>query len=172
MAGEGGLANEIRAGLEVAEPFEIKEGSLGELHPVLDTRWMGKRVRDHVADFGAVFCLISVLVGAYLLYRGVSYPWVLFCLLLGAGFYEGGKRAPLLMHPLWKGWMAVAEFIALVVNFIILSTVWTIVLLPTAILLKVISKRVMDTTFDRSVKSYWEEREEKYHDFKLLERQF
>jgi hypothetical protein len=43
---------------------------------------------------------------------------------------------------------------------------------PTSIALRLFRIKVMDTTFRSPVPSYWETRNPKMDDFKLLERQF
>jgi hypothetical protein len=65
-----------------------------------------------------------------------------------------------------------AEAIGLVMTTIILGFGWFMVVVPTSLVLRVLRVRVMDTTFREPVGSYWEARDSKLDDFKLLERQF
>lgn len=76
------------------------------------------------------------------------------------------------MHPLWKGWMAFAHKLSLVMTFAILSFAWTVVMMPMALLLKVLRIKVMDTSYKTGAATYWENRDPKFDNFKLLERQF
>ena len=55
---------------------------------------------------------------------------------------------------------------------VILSVLWTLAMIPLAILLRMIGKRVMDVTYRTSVDTYWETRTDAMNDFKLLERQY
>ena len=169
MARGRGLARQIRTGLE--------ENQIGMSSPqqpvdVLDELWFRKPIRRHVAEFAIVFALISAVIGGFIVYKHgpifrSTYWFASSFLLLVLGFYF-----PRVLHPLWKAWMKLAHVLNKVVTGIILSIMWTLVLLPISFLLRIIGKKVMDLSYDPSVETYWEEREEKLHDFKLIERQF
>ena len=144
---------------------------MAEIDP-LEARFMRKTIRQHVQEFGCVFGILFLGISGYMLWKG-NLGAVTFTL-LGAGvvFPALTYGAPRLMHPLWKGWMALAHKIAMVANFIILLVAWVGIFLPMAYLLKLLRVRVMDTSFSTDKQSYWEDRDKKYHDFALLERQF
>jgi hypothetical protein len=68
--------------------------------------------------------------------------------------------------------MKIAEGIGMVMTMVILSIGWLCLVLPTSAALKLLRIKVMDTNFRSPVASYWETRDPKMDDFKLLERQF
>ena len=116
--------------------------------------------------------VILLGVSAYQLYlHGMTASIGVFigvsALLLGLGYF-----APAVLLPVWSGWMAFATQLGHVMTFVIVSILWFLVAIPVGMLLKIIGKKVMDLSYNAPVDSYWEERSEKYHDFKLLERQF
>lgn len=194
MGGKGGLAYEIRTGLEdpsnQAKPKndssypEQREGSPRPVNLVknsdtvkvdpLDAVTFNKTARRHVAEFGATMALVCVIFAAF---KGwIRGPEALDSIFVAIGiatlFAGAGYFTPRLLHPLWVGWMKLAHMLSLVMTFVVLSIAWIGAFLPMAALLKVFRKEVMDTSFDRKAVTYWENRDPKYDDFKRLERQF
>lgn len=167
MAGKGGLAKEVRAGLELAEP------KAPAVQPdFLDELWFRKPIRQHIREFAQVFALIFLAIAGVSAYRHGA-NWLSNSMLSAAiVILLGGYKTPKLLHPLWKGWMAIGHGLGVVMSTVILAIAWTIVLLPMAALLKLIGKKVMDTTYGAPVQSYWENRDPKLDNFKLLERQY
>ncbi|MCB0334657.1 MAG: hypothetical protein KDD62_00085 [Bdellovibrionales bacterium] len=174
MAGEGQLARSVRTGLEQDLSFEEQTYTIVEEkeNTYLDERSHGKTARQHVKEFGALFGLISLLFIGWCIHKHVNYFWWGIGTASAVFFIATGYKAPAVLYPLWKSWMGIAHVMGMVMTFFILSICWTIVLAPMALLLKIVGKAVMDTTFDRSVKTYWEDRHEKKHDFQLLENQY
>ncbi len=168
MAGQGGVAEDIRAGLT---PTSIAVVAAKSVDP-LDELSFRKPIRQHVREFGALIGLILVLPAAYLAWRERSLATVGALVFAGCALYGVGARAPQLLVGVWRGWMRFAEKIGVVMTTLILSVGWFLVVVPTSIALKLFRIKVMDTTFRSPVASYWETRNPKMDDFKLLERQF
>jgi uncharacterized membrane protein len=168
MAGQGKLAYEVRAGLEVVENKELEVEETG----ILDEIRFRKPIRQHVKEFAGLFALIFLIVAALLINKG-RHPVVAVVLLLGSGILLYlGYKLPRILYPVWKGWMAFAHYLGIVATFIIVSIAWFVVTVPLALIMKVVKQEVMDLRFAADVDSYWEKREEGQEDFKLLERQF
>lgn len=145
---------------------------VSELEGPLDKKSFGKTIRVHIREFGCTFGIIFLLIAGYQGLTGGSLATSGALVFSGLTIVLLCYQVPLLMLPVWRSWMAFATFLGHIMTTVLLSIVWTIVLIPMAFLLRMIGKRVMDLTFDPSVESYWEDRAEKLHDFKLLERQF
>ena len=79
---------------------------------------------------------------------------------------------PIVVYPFWSAWMTFAHYLGIVMSFVFVTVTWVIMAVPLAILLRMIGKKVMDLSYGEDVDTYWEEREQKLHSFKLLERQF
>lgn len=169
MAGERGLAEQVRAGLVERETpvLRVIEGK----NP-LDIYSHGRKAREHVRDFGSLFALIGVVISGLILYRGGSDIKALTILGASGAFGLTGVLAPKVLLPLWKMWMALAEKLSVVMTFAILMIAWSILVVPMALILRIFRVKVMDMSFRAPVTSYWEERPERVHSFKLLERQF
>ena len=169
MAGERGLAEQIRAGLTERELPVLRV--IDGLNP-LDAYSHGRKVREHVRDFGSLFALIGVVISAVILYRGGSDTKALTFVIAAAIFGLAGIFSPKTLHPLWKLWMALAEKLSVVMTFVILMLAWCSLVVPMAYILRIFRVKVMDMSFRSPVNSYWETRPNRVHDFKLLEKQF
>ncbi len=179
MAGEGGLARKVRTGLDGETPnknidnvIPMRPANQNAPRNPLDEKWFGKTIRQHVREFACVFALICLISAGMMIYKGRDLMWPGIWTGVALVLVALGYGAPAVLHPLWKGWMKLAHYLSVVTTFLIIGLAWTVVLMPISLLLRVFGIKVMDTTYKKPVTTYWEDREEKYHDFKLLERQF
>ena len=168
MAGQRELAREVRTGLTVVEGNKGKAVKINKL----DELWYRKPVRQHVKEFAALFSIIFLVIAGAQIYFGKPSVWPMFLISAAIIFTFLGYKAPFLLRPVWSGWMKFAHVLGIVMTTLILFLAWAIVLLPIAYLLRFIRIKVMDMDFKTNVSTYWEEREDKHNDFKLLERQF
>ena len=171
MAGAGGLANEIRAGLERTVSVVPQRTERTPKDP-LDEVWVGKSVRQHVKEFGAVFGTIFFAICAVKLYRGASIESGSVWFGLGAVTAALGYLAPNVLRPLWRGWMKLAHYLSIVMTFVILGVCWTIGFIPMAYLVRILGIKAMDLSYRSGAESYWEKRDIKFDDFKRLEQQY
>ena len=166
MAGDRGLAKQIRTGLDqVSDESE----SVKEPH-YLDQLYYGRPKRIHVSEFGAIIAIILFIIAGFKAYGGNALSassWIL----VGIVIAETGYRLPAVLYPIWKGWMKFAHVLGAIMTFLILTVGWFLLVIPTALALRVFRIKVMDLRFNADVESYWEPRADKLHDFKLLERQ-
>ncbi len=173
MAGERGLAEQIRTGLEDSQ--QTKSGPVLRViqgKKPLEQMFHGRKVREHVREFGALFALIFAVISGVVFYRGGSEVKALTYLAIGTAFMVLGSRAPSVLHPVWNMWMKLAEKLSVVMTFAILMVAWCLMVIPMAIVLRIFRVQVMEMDFRLPVDTYWHVRPEKMHDFKLLERQF
>ncbi|NBW40799.1 hypothetical protein EBR25_07320 [bacterium] len=137
----------------------------------LDVKYYGKPKRQHVKEFGCLFGAIFASIAAYQL-SVERVETALSLLLATIVIVSLGSYAPKVLYPLWSGWMAFANALGMVMSLLFVALTWCLMAVPLGILLRLIGKKVMDLSFDRSVPTYWEVRKESCHDFQLLERQF
>lgn len=162
------MAAEVRTGLiTMPAEFERKAGS-----SVLDALEHKKPIRQHVREFACIFSIIALGVSGYYLHWEQSTTVFVAGICAAVCLLFLGYVTPIVLYPVWKAWMTLALALGFVVTGIVLFFMWVAIFIPLALTLRLIGKRVMDLTFDRSVSSYWNDRDEKFHDFKLLERQF
>ncbi|MBN8550477.1 MAG: hypothetical protein J0M12_14275 [Deltaproteobacteria bacterium] len=170
MAGQGGLAEKVRAGLE-PEVIAPTPSSRTKVH-YLDEVWVRKPIRRHVSEFSCVISLVLLIIAGVGLYKGHSLVTPVALTTTALVLLALGYRAPGVLHPVWKSWMSLATGIGLVMTTLILSLGWTILVIPFALVMRFVGKRVMDLSYATGTASYWETRDSKLDDFKLLERQF
>lgn len=168
MAGERGLAKQIRTGLDEADFVNIDKLRTDPLDQLLER----KPVRQHLKEFGVLFSLIFTAIAGYLIWKQRAPFTTIFLSILALTLTWCAYRAPNLLHPVWKQWMAFADFLGTIVTGIILIASWIILIIPVAIMLRIIRKKVMDCRYGAPVGSYWEERDPKKDDFQLLHNQF
>lgn len=178
MAGKGGLAEQIRTGLD--EPQMSGNTTISAVHsgaaakPLnpLDELYFRKPIRVHVRETFAILATILLAVAAFKIWRHSDF--VLGLSLSGAGILIAlcGYLLPRMMLPVWRGLIKVAAVMERVMSTLILVLAWTLMMIPMAFILRIIGVKVMDTTFRQPVETYWETRDKKYDDFKRLELQY
>ena len=168
MAGQGQLAREVRAGLTVINGGSVDSKPVGRL----DQLSFKKPIRKHVLEFAAIFGVIFNLIALFQLYKGNPISTPLALSISSVILNLVGRFAPIVLLPAWEAWMKFAHVLGMVMTTVILGIAWIIALIPIAMLLKLLRVKVMDASFKKPVSTYWEDRPEKFNDFKLLERQF
>lgn len=172
MAGERGLANEIRTGLEQAPESAVGSKVPRKVVDPLDELFFNRPVRTHVREFGALFGAIFFGFAAVRGYRHESLTGSYILSAIGVVFVALGYLAPSVLRPVWKGWMSFAHVLSLVMTWVIMSISWVVGFVPMALLLRVLGIKRIDLSYGAAVTTYWETRDPKYDDFMRLERQF
>lgn len=159
-------AKKVKASLKVIKLDSNKDP--------LDERFHGKRVKNHVIEFGALIGLIANLSAIYLSRYNYSTFFILSLSLSGLAAYISGRLFPHLLLPLWRGWMGFAKYLSLVTTPILLGIVWLTLVIPIGLLLRALGIKVLDLqcNWKDSSGSYWRNRSKESQDFKLLARQF
>jgi len=172
VAGERGLANEIRTGLNQTSETAVGSSVPRKQIDPLDELFFNRPVRMHVREFGALFGAICFGFGAIRGYRHefLTGTYILFA--AGCAFVALGYLKPAILRPVWKAWMSFAHVLSLVMTWVVMSLSWVVGFVPMALLLRALGIKRIDLTYDPAVVSYWEIRDAKYDDFMRLERQF
>lgn len=138
----------------------------------LDEVWMRKPIRQHVKEFACVISIVMLLIAGFLTWKGYSFATGLAVTFTALILVFLGYKVPSVLHPVWKSWMTLAVVLGAIVTTIILSIGWAILVIPFALVMRAVGKHVMNTAFRTAAPSYWEIRDTKLDDFKLLERQY
>lgn len=173
MAGERGLAKHIRTGLAESSSVPTLTVVKGRISvDELDVESFGKTARQHVREFACIMATILCIIAGAKLWRHTGSMTPYYCIAGAVAFMFFGYVTPKLLHPVWKGWMKFAVALGMVMSTILVSIAWFLMFVPMGIVFKIIGKRVMDLRYKAPVDTYWEVRDTKLNDFKLLERQF
>ena len=68
--------------------------------------------------------------------------------------------------------MKFALALGTVMTFVMVTLAWVIMFIPIGLIFKLIGKKTLDLSFKSTKTSYWEPRDDKSNDFKLLDRQY
>ena len=94
------------------------------------------------------------LIGAFLLWRQRDYYWYFFA--AGALLIALGMLVPTVLKPLQKVWMAFSIIMGWFMTRLILAVLFFLILTPTALLLRLLGKDLLNLNLDRnSSQSYW-----------------
>jgi hypothetical protein len=104
--------------------------------------------------FALTMAAVLALIGGLLLWRHRSYCW--YFLILSVLFLLSGLFTPVILKPVHKLWMTLSIVIGWFVTRLILVTLFYLVLTPTALLLRILGKDVLDIKFKKNgSESYW-----------------
>lgn len=108
-------------------------------------------------DFGIVFSLIATILYAVRVYRGYTNdPLTLVLLVLSAGLLLTALFAPTILSTPARLWQKVGETIGRVMSIVIVSLTFLIVIIPFAIVLKLVKKDLLLLKKKKeSNQSYW-----------------
>ncbi len=138
----------------------------------LEDVWVGKTVRKHVTQFGLLIGIICLLIAGLKLYFGFKLTVALIWIAVGSILIVLGRAAPSLLQPVWYYWMKFALALGLLMTTILVALAWVTMFVPMGLLFKLIGKKTIDVSIKKEAGTYWEPRDKKLSNFKLLERQF
>ncbi|MEM7587606.1 MAG: SxtJ family membrane protein [Acidobacteriota bacterium] len=78
---------------------------------------------------------------------------------IGAALAVVGTAVPLLVKPLYYGWMAFALCLGWVMTRVLLTIFFFLVITPVALIFKIIGRDALHRKLDRGAASYWIEKE-------------
>ena len=113
-----------------------------------------KSTPRELRKFALTMAIPLALVAGLLLWRQKDYYW---CFFVAAGlFVFPGLLVPALLKPIHKVWMTLAIMMGWVMTRVILSLLFFLVLTPTALLLRLLGKDLLNLKFNRDPsESYW-----------------
>jgi len=138
----------------------------------LEELYFGKKISRRIKEFAFVFAIIFSLIALFLIFKKDTYTFALGLFFLSIILVVLSFIKPLVLYPLWSGWMKVGLFLGGFASKIILGFAWVLMIIPISFLLKVFKKKVVNTNFTEDIESYWEDRDLSKNDFKNLENQY
>ncbi len=105
--------------------------------------------------------VLFALLATYFLWKGKDVRFVYGFYGVGTVFLLIGMIYPILVKPVYVGWMKFAYLLGEVNTRIILLFVFILTILPIGILFRIFRKDLLDSKLEKSKKSYWLEREKK-----------
>lgn len=118
-----------------------------------EIRNINSSVRE-LRKFAFVMGIPLALIGCFLLWRQRDYYWYFFA--ASSVFVCAGLLAPPVLKPLQKVWMAFSIVMGWFMTRVILCILFFLVLTPTALLLRLLGKDLLNMKFGcNSSESYW-----------------
>lgn len=126
--------------------------------------------KKEIRDFGLLVGIAFIIIGALFLWRGKGF-WT-YLMGVGVLLVLLGLIFPLVLKPVYKGWMAMARFLGGIMTYVILFLLFYIVVTPIALLYRLFNPDPLKLKFDPSVSSYWVKREVRTKEVSSYRHQF
>lgn len=107
-------------------------------------------------SFGVVFTVVFAAIGAWPLMGGGGAR--LWSLVIAALFLAAALGRPRVLAPLNRLWMRFGLLLHKVTNPVIMGLVFFLAVTPTAVIMRVLGKDLLNRRLDPAAKSYWIER--------------
>ena len=127
-----------------------------------------KSTREELRKFGLLVGSVLVVLGVLARAKSFGVPLVGMGGLLA--FF--GVMWPAALKPLQKIWMTLAILLGWVMSRVIIMLVFFVIVMPLALVARVVGKHFLALGFDRNAKSYWRVRETRMPVEESYERQF
>lgn len=123
-----------------------------------------------IRKFGIIaFIVFGTLLVVVLILKKTAIAILFFILAaLGLGFI----LAPALLAPAYKGWLKITHVIGIIVNTILLTLVYYLIVTSTAIVKRMFGGVPLPTRPDKGVKTYWVERSESLQPKERFEKRY
>ncbi|MFH1219784.1 MAG: SxtJ family membrane protein [Candidatus Eisenbacteria bacterium] len=113
--------------------------------------------KRELRKFGLTVGIAFGVLGGLLLWRG---KWVYpYSFVVSAALILLGLARPVLLGPLHKGWMKVADLMGWVMTRVILIILFYAVVTPLGLLARLAGKDFLDLKFDSRADTYWSRRD-------------
>ena len=113
-----------------------------------------KSKREINREFGLLMALVFSIISGFLAWKGSS---TLFYLLpIALIFYLLAKLAPMALDPLERVWMKFAEVLSVVMTTLILTLLFSFVITPIGLIMRLFGKDPMCRKIELERDSYWE----------------
>jgi carbamoyltransferase len=117
----------------------------------------------------ALSVVILVFNGFLYAFKGYIYFWML---LLALVLSVSALIKPNILKYIYKAWTTIALIIAWIINTIILSIVFYVVVTPIALIARIAKKEFLEIKIDNKTKSYWHDLKESNKDIAAYKGQF
>lgn len=113
-----------------------------------------KSSRSELRKFGVIMSICLAVLGGLFLWRGKSYYWCFFAVSILFLFF--GLALPVVLRPVNRVWMTLSLIMGWFMSRLILIILFYLVLTPTAALLRMFGKDILNISFKKnSTESYW-----------------
>ena len=127
--------------------------------------------KSELRNFGLIMALAATAIGLILWYKGSVDPAQAVGL-AAAAFIGLGVGIPLILRPLYSGWMLFARVLGFVNTHILLGLAFYTMFTVIGLVMRLLRYDPLDRRLDPDKKSYWSRREPSQRSRNHFERQF
>jgi len=107
--------------------------------------------------FGVVFAIVFAVIAAWPLLSGAAPRW--WAVAIAVAFIAAGYFFPIVLKPLNIVWFKIGMLMYKVVNPLTMAMLYVTTIIPIGLIFKVMGKDPLKLKMDKSVSSYWIERD-------------
>ena len=111
------------------------------------------QTREKLREFGLVMATAAVIIGGILLYKGK--PANLYLFIMGLLFLVPAVFAPRVLAPLERAWMTFAEYMSVIMTYIILTLTYYLLVTPLGLLMRLLGKDLLEVKLEPEAQTYW-----------------
>jgi hypothetical protein len=115
-----------------------------------------KETKKDLRKFGLTVGGVILAIGLLLFY--FEKTSAIYFAIIGGLLILPGVFFPKILKPLNRIWMGLAIILGFIMSRVILTILFYLVMIPIALLAKLVGKKFMILKFDKSAKTYWEKR--------------
>ena len=139
-----------------------------KLHETFDRHQEIKQGSDR--KFGLFFALVFAIIGGWPLFDPHKlHVWVIG---ISIAFLIISLFCPIVLRPLNFAWFCIGRLLHLIVNPLVMGFIFSVAIIPTALLFKLFRKDTLQLQFDSKVSTYWNRRRPPGPEPETMERQF
>jgi hypothetical protein len=120
--------------------------------------------------FGITMGVFLLLVSAFLWWKESSAA--IYAGYIAAAFILTGSALPILLKPVYIGWMSVAVVLGFFMTRVLLTLIFGLVFTPVGIFTRIARKDLIDQKYDPSADSYWIKRDRESFNRKSAAKQY
>jgi len=129
-----------------------------------------KSEKSDLRKFGITIGIILMIIGGYLFWKEKE----LFLTLLTVGVVLSvfGIAAPVILKPIYWGWMIFATILGWIMTRVILSLLFFLVFTPIGVVSRLLGKQFIELKWEKSKGTYWNYRSNKHLQMENYEKQY
>ena len=114
---------------------------------------MLKKTTKELRKFGIIIAIALAILGSIVLWRGK--PTYIYFYGISGLFFAMGLIVPKALFPIEWVWMKFAKTLGFVMNHVILTITFFLVITPIGLIMRLAGKDLLKLKFDKNAESYW-----------------
>jgi len=129
-----------------------------------------KGEKSDLRKFGVTMSIILIMIAGFLFWKEKE-SFQIF-LTVGVVLCVLGLAIPVVLKPIYWGWMIFATILGWIMTRVILSLLFYVMITPIGLISRLFGKQFLELKWDKSQKSYWNKRKKLVRNKTYYEQQF